>query len=279
VHKGQVLAVLSSAALADQRAEALAAHQRLALARSTFEREKKLWEDKITAEQDYLQARTALSEAEINQHAAQQKLAKLGAGAHDTAGLTRFELRAPIDGTVTDKRISAGQSVAEDAAVFTVSDLGSVWVEVAVSAKDLQAIQTGQRALVSASAFEAKAEGTLSYVSPLVGEQSRTATARIVLANPKGLWRPGLAVNVAVVAGEADVPVAVQAEAIQTVDGGQVVFSRNGGQFKASPVSLGRSDGRFVEVREGLHAGDTYAVRNSFVIKADLGKAGASHEH
>lgn len=279
VRKGQVLAVLSSSTLADQRAEAMAARQRLTLARSTFEREKKLWEDKITAEQDYQQARAALTEAEIAERTAQQKLAKLGAVAHDTAALTRFELRSPIDGTVTDKRISIGQSVSQDTPLFTVSDLSAVWVEAGVAAKDLPVVQTNQPAQVSASAFDARATGTVSYISPLAGEQSRAAIARIVVPNPKGLWRPGLAVNVEVTAEEVDTPIAVQAAAIQTVNGEQVVFARHGQQFEARPLSLGRGDGRFVEVLKGLQAGETYAARNSFIVKADLGKAGASHDH
>lgn len=279
VRKGQVLAVLSSSALADQRAETMAAQQKLALARSTFERERKLWEDKITAEQDYQQARAALIEAEIAERTARQKLAKLGAVAHDTAALTLFELRSPIDGAVTDKRISIGQSVSQDTPLFTVSDLSSVWVEAAVAAKDLPVVQTRQRVRISANAFDAQATGSVNYISPLLGEQSRSAIARSVVPNPKGLWRPGLAVNVEVTAEEVDTPIAVQAAAIQIVNGEQVVFVRHGQQLQARPLSLGRSYGRFVEVLKGLQAGETYAARNSFVVKADQGKAGASHDH
>ena len=103
--------------------------------------------------------------------------------------------------------------------------------------------------------------------------------ARIVLANPKGLWRPGLPVTVEVVADEAQAPVAVAAEAIQSLRGWQVVFGRYGDSFEARPLTLGRSDGHFVEVLEGLNAGEQYATKNSFLIKADIGKSGASHDH
>jgi len=118
-----------------------------------------------------------------------------------------------------------------------------------------------------------------SSVSALVGEQTRAATARIVLPNPKGQWRPGLPVKVEVVAAETEVPVAVAAEAIQTVRDWQAVFGRYGEFLEARPLELGRSDGRYVEVLDGLTAGERYAVSNSFLIKADLGKAGASHDH
>ncbi|TAH44640.1 MAG: efflux RND transporter periplasmic adaptor subunit [Betaproteobacteria bacterium] len=278
VKQGQLLAVLASQSLADQRGELLAAEQRLALARSTHEREKTLWQEKISAEQDYLQARTALQEATIAVQGARQKLAALG-GAPSKGDLTRYELRAPIAGVVTDKRIAVGEVVREDSAVFTVSDLSTVWVEATVPAADLGAIAEGQSASVRASALSEPAEGRIAYVSALVGEQTRAATARMVLPNPNGAWRPGLPVKVAVVASETEVAVAVAADAIQTVRDGKVVFGRYGDALEARPLELGRSDGRYVEVKEGLQAGERYAAANSFVIKAELGKAGASHDH
>lgn len=279
VRKGQVLAVLSSAELADLRAQSLAASRRLELARATYEREKQLWEDKITARHDFLQAQTAWQEAEIADQGLRQKLANLNTVAGGGKGLTRYELRAPIDGVVTDRRISVGESVADNSAVFTVSDLGSVWVEAPVAAKDLPALREGQKVQVSASAFDAQAQGQVSHISMLLGEQTRTATVRVVLANPKGLWLPGLPVKVQSMSDVAEVPVAVRVDAIQSLRDWQVVFGRYGQQLEARPLKLGRSDGRMVEVISGLQAGERYAADNSFVIKAELGKAGASHDH
>lgn len=279
VRKGQVLAVLSSPALADLRAQAQAASRRAGLARATYEREKQLWEDKITARQDLQQAQVAWQEAEITEQSLRQKLANLGTTASSGTSLTRHELRAPIDGVVTDKRISVGEALADNSPVFTLSDLGTVWVEVPVTAKDLPSLREGQGVQVSASAFEAQADGRVIHVSALLGEQTRTATARIVLANPQGLWRPGLPVKVRSASHASEVPVAVQVEAVQTVRDGPVVFGREGDHLEARPLKLGRSDGRLVEVLDGLKAGDRYAVGNSFVIKAELGKTGASHDH
>ena len=279
VPKGQVLAVISSQALADQRSELLAAQKRLALARTTFEREKKLWEDKISAEQDYLQARNAMQEVEIAVQNAQQKLASLGGGQRAGGNLTRYEIRAPIDGIVVEKHLSLGEAVKEDANIFIIADLSTVWAEMTIYAKDLNTVKVGQQATVKATAFESQSSGAVSYVGALVGEQSRTAKARIVLSNPKGIWRPGLPVNIELVAGEVEVPVAVSAEAIQTVRDWTVVFGRYGANFEARPVELGRRDGKFTEVINGLKAGEQYAAKNSFLIKADLGKSGASHDH
>ncbi len=163
--------------------------------------------------------------------------------------------------------------------MFSVSDLSTVWVETPVAVQNLAAISSGQKATIRANAFTAEAEGKVAYVSSLLGEQTRSATARIVLANPKGLWRPGLPVTVDIVSDEAQVSIAVAAEAIQSLRGWQVVFGRYGDAFEARPLTLGRSDGRFVEVLEGLNAGEQYATKNSFLIKADIGKSGASHDH
>lgn len=278
VRKGQVLATISSQSLADQRAELLAAQNRLALARTTFEREKTLWEDKISAEQDYLQARTALQEAQIAEQNARQKLASLGSPKVGS-DFTRYELRSPIDGIVVEKHIVLGEALKDDATVFVIADLSTVWVEMMVHAKDLNAVKIGQKATIKATAFDFTSSGAVFYVSSLMGGQSRAAKARIALPNPEGIWRSGLPVNVELVVGEVEVPVAVSQEAIQTVRDWTVIFGRYGDQFEARPVELGRSDGQFVEVVAGLNAGERYAAKNSFIIKAELGKADARHNH
>ena len=278
VRRGQVLAVLSSQELANQRSELFAAQKRVELARSTFEREKKLWEEKISAQQDYLQAGAALHEAEIMERSARQKLTTLGAAAAPTGDLNRYELRAPIDGMITAKKISVGQVLKDDADIFVIADLSSVWVELVVQPKDLPAVKPGQQATVKATSFEAEASGRLSYVGALVGEQTRAAHARVVLPNPKGIWRPGLPVTVELMADDVEVPLAVSAAAVQSLRDWKVVFGRYGDKFEARPLVLGRSDGKTVEVLSGLEPGERYAARNSFLIKADIGKASASHD-
>jgi membrane fusion protein, heavy metal efflux system len=279
VKKGQVLAVIFSPALADQRGELLAAQKRLALAQTTFEREKKLFEGKISAEQDFLQVRAAMNEAEITVRGAQQKLTSIGGLSSGGGDLTRYEIRAPISGTIVEKNLSVGQAIKEDANIFTLADLTSVWAEMTVYAKDMNVIRVGQKVTVKSAEFDGSAEGVVSYVGALAGEQTRTAKARVVLPNPNSAWRPGLPVNIEVEAAESEVPVAVSADAIQTLRDWSVVFGRYDNAFEARPLKLGRSDGKMVEVLKGLSAGEKYAARNSYVIKADIGKAGASHDH
>ncbi|CAH1906002.1 Cobalt-zinc-cadmium resistance protein CzcB [Candidatus Nitrotoga sp. HW29] len=279
VRKGHVLAVISSQALADLRSELLAAQKRLSLARTTFEREKNLWEEKISAEQDYLQARNVMQEAEIIVRSVKQKLASLGGSLTNNSNLTRYEIRAPIDGIVMQKQISVGQVLKEDANIFVVADLSTVWAVLTIYSKDLNTVKIGQKAIVKASSFDFQSSGNVEHLGALLGEQTRTAEAHIILPNPKGIWRPGLPVNIELVADEVEVPVAVSADAIQTVRDWTTVFVRYGTFFEAHPLELGRSDGKFIEVLKGLNAGEQYAAKNSFLIKADLGKAGANHDH
>lgn len=278
VRKGQVLAVISSVTLSDLRSELQSAQKRLGLAKITHEREKKLFEDKISPQMDFLQAQQAWREAEIAVANASQKLKALGA-APGSPDLNRYELRAPFDGMVVEKHLALGEAVKEDANVFTLSDLSSVWADVSVAAKDLPLIRVGDKVMVHSSAFEGATTGTVAYVSALIGEQTRTATARVVLPNPKLSWRPGLFVNVEVVAGEVQAPVTVAASAIQAFEGREVVFVEVPGGFQARTVKLGRTDGQRTEITSGLQVGQRHASTNSFVIKAEIGKASAEHEH
>ena len=277
VRKGQVLAVISSPELAELRSAALAAQKRLGLAKVTYEREKKLWEDKISAAQDYLQAQQAYREAEIAAQTANSKLAALGA--NSSAGpLNRYVLRAPFDGVIVEKHITQGEMVKEDTNVFLLSDLSTVWVNIVVTAKDLEAIRVGETATVKSTASDSSATGKVSYVGALLGEETRSANARVVLPNPKLAWRPGLFVNVNMARGTREVPVAVAADAVQTENGKSIVYVRVPQGFQEKNVSLGASDGKFVEIVSGLEPGALYATTGSFVLKAEQGKGSAEHE-
>ena len=282
VKKGDVLAVIESQGLAELRSQFMAARKRLLLARTTAAREKKLWEEKISAEQDHLAALQVLNEAEITYDVASEKLRGLGVRPDEQSqgrSLSRFEVRAPISGVIVNAAVAMGQTLKEDAGIFTLADLSTVWVEITVYPKDLGVIEIGQRAAIKAAAFEAEGLGMVSHIGALVGEQTRTAKARVTLDNTKGQWRPGMFVDAELKAEEARVPVAVAVEAVQTVRDWQVVFGRYGDYFEARPLELGRSDGNMVEVLKGLSAGEKYAGGNSFAIKADLGKSGATHDH
>jgi cobalt-zinc-cadmium efflux system membrane fusion protein len=278
VKKGQVLAVISSMAVSEVRAELQASQKRRELAQSTYDRERTLWEQKISPQQDVLQAQQTLRETEIAVANATQKLLALGASPQSGA-LGRFELRAPFDGIIVEKHVALGEAVREDTNLFTISDLTTVWAEMSVPARDLPQVRVGEKVVVKSGAFDAAAQGAVSYVGALIGEQTRTAVARVTLPNPQGAWRPGLYVNVEVVASESAAPVTVDSSAIQTLDEKPVVFVKTTGGFIPQPVQLGRTDGKRVEVLSGLRAGATYAAAGSFVVKSEQGKGSASHGH
>ncbi|WP_426235361.1 efflux RND transporter periplasmic adaptor subunit [Pseudomonas sp. TWP3-2] len=278
VKKGQLLAVIASQQISDQRSEQAAAQRRLVLARTTYEREKTLWQDKISAEQDFLQARQALEEAEIALNNARQKNGVLS-GSTAANGGNRYELRAPFDGVVVEKHLTPGEVVDETSAAFTLSDLSRVWVTFGVSPKDLNRVQVGKPVTISAAELNAEVEGTVAYVGSLLGEQTRTATVRVTLANPQGAWRPGLFVTALVATDSRQVKVAVPEAAIQTVEDKPTVFVRTADGFKTQVVTLGNRAGGQVEITQGLDAGVQIASAGSFVLKSELGKASAEHSH
>lgn len=280
VAQGQLLAVISSPDLADRRSELLAAQRRLSAARTTYERERSLWQERISAEQDYLQAQTQLREAEIAAQNARQKLAALDAttSTATASALNRYELRAPFAGTVVEKHVVAGEAVAADANVFVLSDLSSVWAEMAVPAQRLNDVRVGREVAVNATAFDSSASGRIAFVGALLGEATRTAPARVVLPNPGGAWRPGMFVDVAVDAGAQDVRVGVRADALLDIDGAPSVFVLSSKGFVAQPVQTGRRDAQTIEIVAGLQPGQQYAAANAFVLKAELGK-GSAEEH
>ena len=278
VQAGALLASISSPTLSDHRSEWLTATTRRDLARATWQREKNLWEERISARQDYLQAESALHEADIAVRNASQKLAAVGARPA-TGALKRLEIRAPFAGTVVEKHITRGEAVKEDTSIFTLADLSTVWAEFAVPAQDLATVRVGQRVRVTSTAFDGQSDGTVSYVGSLLGEQTRTAKARVVIANPDGAWRPGLFVTVALSGEARQAPLTVRTDAIQVVDGKPTVFVRAPDGFVTRPVRPGRSDGTTTEVLDGVRAGESYATTNAFVLKAELGKASAEHAH
>ncbi|AUY36765.1 MULTISPECIES: efflux RND transporter periplasmic adaptor subunit [Pseudomonas] len=275
VKRGQVLAVIASQQISELRSEQQAAQRRLELARLTFTREKQLWQERISAEQDYLLARQALQEAEIAAANAGQKVAAVAPAGKGN----RYELRAPFDAVVVEKHLTVGEVVDETSNAFTLSDLSRVWATFAVAPRDLDKVVSGRGVSVSAPDLGAQVEGKVNYVGSLLGEQNRAATVRATLANPNGAWRPGLFVNIAVTVERFDAAVVVPESALQTWEEQTVVFARTDEGFAARPVKPGRRDAGQVEILEGLAAGTEVAAAGSFVLKSELGKGSAEHSH
>jgi len=188
---------------------------------------------------------------------------------------------------VIEKHIALGEALKEDAGIFTLSDLSTVWTQIAVPARQLEHVRVGGQVTVSADAFGASAKGTVAHVGALLGAQTRTATAHVVLANPQGIWRPGLFVTVDLAGQAITAPVAVARAALHQREGRDVVFLRTPDGFVAQPVKIGNRTGNstgdnsrdMVEIVQGLRAGDEYAADNSFIVRSELGKDSAGHTH
>ena len=291
VKAGEILAVIESNDLADARVDYLAARERLALAESNYGREENLWQKKITSEQEYLDARSELTEARIELRSSEQKLYALGLTKGQVENLagdgddvyTRYEIRAPFAGTVVDKHCTLGEKVGDESEIFQIADLSTVWVDLSVTQKDFPYVREGVEVSVSAGYGIPDTRGRIDYVSPVVGQATRTATARIVLANADGQWRPGLFVSATIAAADTQVPVMIPRTAAQHLDEEWVVFVEADGGFEPVPVTIGRSDEDHLEVLAGLEPGQRYVAEGAFECKAKIVTSGmdphAGHGH
>ena len=286
VEKGEVLALIESREMAESVADYLAAKRAEELARTTFNREKGLWDKKITAEQDYLTAKNAHQEAKIRLDLTRQKLQALG---HDeemiktyesagSADRLRFhELRSPLPGRIIARELTLGEYVDATHSAYAVADLSVVWVETAIAPGDLPFVKEGQIANVTGSG--GKTEGKLIFVSPAIDPETRAAKAIIELENADGKWRPGEFANAAIATSAQDTDLIVPKEAIQTIEGKPVAFVRNDKGFEKRDVVTGREDSRHIEIVSGVAFGEPVAVSSTFTLKAELGKSEAEHEH
>ena len=160
-----------------------------------------------------------------------------------------------------------------------IADLTTVLARVTVYAKDLRFVHVGQEVNVKSDVLGMEVAGKVTYLGPLLGTDTRTATAHVAINNPDGLWRPGVFVTVRLVQEEFTASVAVRSEAIQRIRDWDVVFIQDGNLYEARPLEFGRRDEEWVEVLAGLSAGQRYVSKNSFLIKADILKSGATHDH
>jgi cobalt-zinc-cadmium efflux system membrane fusion protein len=197
-----------------------------------------------------------------------------------SASLQSYEVRTPRGGVVIERNANAGEVVSEGAVLYVAVDLDEVWLALDVARRDLGRVERGRRVIIDAQGDNATGEAVIDYVGMLADAETQATTVRATLDNKGRSWRPGWFVTGRVVVGEPEVPVAVPPRALQTVEGKEVVFVREGDVvFEARPVETGRRDADWVEVRAGLEPGESYVAKNSFVLKTELGKAGASHDH
>lgn len=194
-------------------------------------------------------------------------------------GLQTYEIRAPFGGTVIRRDVAPGEFSGDGKVVYEIADLATVWVDLNFHPEDARRLRVGQTAKLEVAGGVVAGEGRIVFISPIAGEDTQMLVARAEVANPSGEWRPGLFASAEIAVEEAAVPVAVHATALQTFRDWTVVFLNDGTLFQAMPVEVGRRDAHSVEILAGVEAGQRYVAEGSFIVKADIGKSGAVHEH
>ena len=275
VGRGQTLAVIESREAASLNAEIEAARARLGLAESNLRREQRLFNERVSPEQDLIAARTAATEARIALRLAQQQVAAAGG---QGGALNRVSIASPLSGQVVARSVTLGQTVAADAELFRVADLSRVAVTLALSPADAGRVRPGSD--IEVVAGERRSVARVDFVSPILDEATRLATVIAVIDNRLGQWRVGepVTASIRLAGGDAGAgSVLVPQSAVQTVEGRQMVFVRTEHGFRATPVTLGAPSGDNVAVTSGLRGDEQLAGANSFTHKAELGKGEAEH--
>ncbi len=193
--------------------------------------------------------------------------------------LTTYTVSAPIGGVVLTRQAQVGGVAGEGAALFEIGDLSTLWVDLHIFGNDTQHITAGVPVTVTRMTDGVSQTTTLERVLPGTATASQSTVARATLRNDDGLWRPGAAVKARIVVATTPAAQVVPLSALQTLDSKDVVFVRTGETYTARPVRLGARDASKVAVLDGLKVDEDVVVEQSYVIKADIGKAGAAHEH
>lgn len=287
--KGEIIAVIDSREVADAKAEWQAARVAEGLQAELFARAEKLWDKRISAEQAFLQAGAAAATARLRLNLARQKLLSLGVEAAEidalrddrpSVGLGLYPVRAPIDGRVIERKVDVGAAVGglnDPSELYILADLDRVWLELSIPVSALEGVAEGQ-ALSLRAPDGRKLDGQIIFVSPTLTAETRAARVLAAVDNPALSLRPGGFVSAVITLGQSRAALRAPKTAVQMIEGRPSLFVRGAdGFFVARPVALGRADDQFVEILSGVAAGETIAAQNSFVLKAELGKAEAGH--
>ena len=307
---------LNNLVIGESRKLLIPAYSKLQLTGSVYQREKQLHEKGISSKSEYLlaledyksseakyvalrekiaydgdwkirQKQKTVEIEQLNLQTAIQKLLALGLSAAQIEHLrtqknpifTQYELRSSLSGLIIKRHLTTGEAIKKDDDVFVLADFSDVWVNIAIPANNLKAVKLGQQVKIKHKPMAIEETGRLTYLSSIIDEKNRTVTGRVVIPNPKKLWRPGTFVSVELVLEERAVPLAIKTEAVQNLRDWSVVFVKYGNILEGRPLELGVSDGIWVEVLSGLSAGESYVVKNSFAVKAEIEKSGATHSH
>jgi cobalt-zinc-cadmium efflux system membrane fusion protein len=289
VQAGEVVAVIESREVADAKSEYLAARLVFDLQQTLFNRSNRLFEGKVLSENDFLRARTTFEDARIKIEVARQKLFALSLTAEQIEALPqqpvetlrRQELRAPITGRIAERRVELGSLVGregQESELFVIVDLSVVWADLAVPPSELATVREGQQISIAAGTGGEASPATIMFVSPLLDKDTRSARVVASVDNTPRQWRPGSFVTAEIPTDETPAAIVVPKTALQSIKGETVVFVRSAEGFEARKVTLGRQDVHLAEVTTGVKTGERIATTNTFILKAELGKAASGHD-
>ena len=189
-----------------------------------------------------------------------------------------YPVFAPVSGVIAERNANVG-NVAYDQPIFVISDPAATTVVFNVFPRDLATIRPGQRVVIETLDGQPVGEGQLSGYLPEGNAEAGTALMRATLPNRDGRWRPGMALHGRVTVNAVTVPLAVRTEALQRFRDFTVVFANFGEDYEVRMLELGRKSPEWTEVTGGLKPGTRYAAKGAFLIRADVEKSGASHDH
>lgn len=192
--------------------------------------------------------------------------------------LQNYHVKAPIDGLIIKRDIQIGETTG-DLPLFIIADHSDVWVELDIFVRDLDLIKKGQSVIVETLDGKHQITAAIDWVSPLTSHASQSVRARITVSNKETVLRPGQFIRGHVTVAEHEVALAVRQTALQRFRDFQVVFARFGDTYEVRMLELGKQNHDWVEVLSGIEAGVQYVTNNSYLLKADIEKSGASHDH
>ncbi|GJL51883.1 MAG: RND transporter [Nitrospirales bacterium] len=283
VEQGQTLAILDSIELGQKKAEFLQVRVNLKLARRNFEREQRLFKQRISSEKDFLDAKGEFERSVASYRATREALRMIGVpeeamkemqwdAKHQP--LSYFHLTAPFAGTIVTRNITMGEVIRPTDVPFTLADLTTVWVSLDIFEKDLAHISEGLTIRIMVDAYPNEwVEGTLTHLMNLLDPDTRTVHAHAEIENRSGRFRPGMfaTVSIRIPSSNKQESLLVPQSAIQQIQEKATSFVEiEPGTYAVRKVILGTPVPPDIEILQGLKDGEAVVTDGSFYLKSIL---------
>lgn len=193
--------------------------------------------------------------------------------------LQTYAVSAPISGIIVEKNANVGD-ITGDRALFVIADPTQLHAEFFIYPRDAERVRVGQRVSLRSLSGEARLDAEVEAILPTADMASQTVLAHVHLPPEASRWfRPGMGVEGSFVVAEAEVPLAVHTRAIQGFRDFEVVYAKVGDTYEVRMLDIGRRTPEWTEVLGGLDPDTEYVTDSAFLIRADIEKSGASHDH